>query len=44
MLQFAPDIRFPGLGIEIDNLPSGIMLPVGNGFEIKFYGIIEMIY
>ena len=40
MLQFAPDIRFPGLGIEIDNLPSGIMLPVGNGFEIKFYGII----
>ena len=40
MLQQAPDIRFPGLGIEIDNLPSGIMLPIGDGFEIKFYGMI----
>lgn len=40
MLQQAPDIRFPGLGIEIDHLPSGITLPVGDGFEIKFYGII----
>ena len=40
MLQLAPDIRFPGLGIEINDLPSGIMLPIGDGFEVKFYGII----
>ncbi len=40
MIQFAPDIRFPGLGIEIDSLPSGIMLPIGDGFEVKYYGII----
>lgn len=40
MLQQAPDIRFPGLGIEISHLPSGITLPIGNGFEVKFYGII----
>lgn len=40
MLQQAPDIRFPGLGIEIGHLPSGITLPIGDGFEIKFYGII----
>lgn len=40
MLQFAPDIRFPGPGIEIGDLPSGIMLPIGDGFEVKFYGII----
>lgn len=40
MLQLAPDIRFPGLGIEINDLPSGIMLPIGDGFEVKLYGII----
>ncbi len=40
MLYDAPDIRFPGLGIEIDHLPTGIVLPIGNGFEVKFYGII----
>lgn len=40
MLQQAPDIRFPGLGIEIGHLPGGITLPIGDGFEIKFYGII----
>lgn len=40
MLDCAPDIRFPGLGIEIDHLPTGIVLPIGNGFEVKFYGII----
>lgn len=36
----APDIRFPGLGIEIEHLGRGITLPIGNGFEIKYYGVI----
>ncbi|MDO5409291.1 MAG: prolipoprotein diacylglyceryl transferase [Lachnospiraceae bacterium] len=40
MLLQAPDIRFPGLGIEIESLPNGITLPIGDGFEVKFYGII----
>lgn len=39
-MQSAPDIRFPGLGIEIEHLGSGITLPIGNGFEVKFYGMI----
>ena len=42
MALHAPDIRFPGLGIEIQNLPSGFTLPIGNGFEIHFYGSIIM--
>ena len=40
MFQQAPDIRFPGLGIEIEHLSTGITLPIGSGFEIKYYGII----
>ena len=36
----APDIVFPNLGITIKHLISGITLPIGGGFEIKFYGII----
>ena len=36
----APDIVFPHLGITIKHLVSGITLPIGGGFEIKFYGII----
>ena len=40
MLQMAPDIRFPGLGIEIESMATGITLPIGGGFEIKFYGLI----
>jgi phosphatidylglycerol:prolipoprotein diacylglycerol transferase len=36
----APDLSFPHLGITINHLISGITLPIGNGFEIKFYGII----
>ncbi|MGN0297685.1 MAG: prolipoprotein diacylglyceryl transferase [Lachnospiraceae bacterium] len=34
------DIYFPHLGIEIENLASGITI---FGFEIKFYGIIIML-
>lgn len=40
MFLQAPDIRFPGLGITFDNVPTGIVLPIGGGFEVKFYGII----
>ena len=40
MILQVPAIRFPGLGIEIEHLPTGIMLPIGGGFEVKYYGIL----
>lgn len=40
MILQVPAIRFSGLGIDIEHLPTGIMLPIGGGFEVKYYGIL----
>lgn len=34
------DIAFVNLGIEIQHIVNGFMLPIFGGFEIKYYGLI----